>query len=358
MRTRTMQTKPAIQRLATAPIVFAHTVPPAPGTTIEVAPGILWARLALPFLLDHVNIYFVDDGDGWALIDTGLGNNATKVAWQQLLESVLKDRPLTRIIATHFHPDHVGAAGFLLKRFSVPLYMAATEYLQCLNLHLDPGALEAEHYRRFYLDHGLDADTTQRVVTGGHAYLKLLSGLPPTYHRLVAGDTLRIGGRAFDVLTGGGHSPEQIMLVARAEKLFFPADQVLAKISPNVSVSAIDPEGDPLGQYLRSLDAIGAGVNGDLLVLPGHNLPFYGLHTRIDALVAHHHSRCDRILRACRAEPRSAAELVPFVFTRKLDPRQMGFAFGEVLAHVNFMLRRGALKPIGTADGIRRTVAA
>jgi glyoxylase-like metal-dependent hydrolase (beta-lactamase superfamily II) len=336
---------------------FAFPALPAPGHTIEVAPGILWARLALPFLLDHVNIYFIDDGKGWALIDTGLGNKATLAAWQPLLDTVLSDRPLTRIIATHFHPDHVGAAGFLLKRFDVPLVMSATEYLQCLNLHLDPGALEAEHYRRFYLDHGLDAETTQSVVTGGHAYLRLLSGLPPTYHRVVAGDVLRIGGREFDVLTGGGHSPEEIMLVCRADKLFFSADQVLAKISPNVSVSAVDPEGDPLGQYLRSLDALSGGIDGDVLVLPGHNPPFRGLHTRIAGLIAHHRSRCDRILRACQAAPRSAAELVPFVFTRRLDPHQMGFAFGEVLAHVNYIRRRGSLKPIDTADGIQRMAA-
>jgi glyoxylase-like metal-dependent hydrolase (beta-lactamase superfamily II) len=337
---------------------FAYPEPPAPGRTIEVAPGILWARLSLPFLLDHVNIYFVDDGDGWALIDTGLGDEATKAAWQPLLDSVLTHRPLTRIIATHFHPDHVGAAGFLLEHFNVPLYMSATEYLQSLILHLDPGALEAEHYRRFYLDHGLDAKTTQSVVTGGHAYLKLMSGLPPTYHRVVAGDVLRIGGRDFDVLTGGGHSPEEIMMVCRADKLFLSADQVLAKISPNISVSAIDPEGDPLGQYLRSLDALGAGIDANVLVLPGHNLPFQGLHSRIGGLIAHHHSRCDRILHACCTEPRSAAELVPFVFTRRLDPHQMGFAFGEVLAHVNYLLRRGKLKRIGTADGIQRTVVA
>jgi glyoxylase-like metal-dependent hydrolase (beta-lactamase superfamily II) len=340
------------------PLRFVHPTPPEPGRTIEIAPGILWARLILPFLLDHVNVYFVDDGNGWALIDTGIGDKATQAAWQPLLDTVLRDRPLTRIIATHFHPDHVGAAGFLLKRFDVPLVMSATEYLQCLNLHLDPGALEAEHYRRFYLDHGLDAATTQNVVTGGHAYLRLLSGLPPTYHRVVAGDSLRIGGREFDVLTGGGHSPEEIMLVCRADKLFFSADQVLAKISPNVSVSAVDPQGDPLGQYLRSLDALRGGVDGDVLVLPGHNPPFRGLHTRIAGLIAHHHSRCDRILRACQEQPRSAAELVPFVFTRRLDPHQMGFAFGEVLAHVNYMRRRGALKPIDTADGIQRMVAA
>ena len=236
--------------------------------------------------------------------------------------------------------------------------MAATEYLISLNLHLDPGALEAEHYRRFYLEHGLDAATTERVVTGGHGYLRLVSGLPPTYRRIVAGNVLRIGGRDFDVLTGGGHSPEQVMLSCRAEKLFFSADQVLAKISPNVSVVAVDPEGDPLGEYLRSLAALKQTIAADVLVLPGHNLPFIGLHTRIDELIAHHHARCDLILKACRTAPRSAAELVPFVFTRRLDPHQMGFAFSEVLAHVNYMLRRGALTEIESADGIRRTVAA
>src|SRR6476620_737619 len=320
-----MHSTPKLQPAASAQLIFRHVEAPAAGTTIEVAPGILWARLALPFLLDHVNIYFIEDGAGWTLIDTGLGDKATQEAWGPLLGGVLRGRPLTRIIATHFHPDHVGAAGFLLKHFDVPLYMSATEYLQSLNIHLDPGALEAEHYRHFYLDHGLDADTTRRVVTGGHSYLKRTSGLPPTYHRVVAGDVLRIGGREFDVLTGGGHSPEEIMLVCRADNLFFSADQVLAKISPNVSVSAIDPEGDPLGQYLRSLHALRNGIDRGAMVLPGHTLPVHGLPERIEELVAHHHLRCDRILRACRTEPRSAAELVPLVYTRTLDPHQMGF---------------------------------
>jgi len=352
-----MQIKPSLLSSSPGQLVFPHLAPPEPGSTIEVTPGILWVRLALPFLLDHVDIYLVDDGGGWALIDTGLGDRATKTAWQHLLDGPLRGRPLTRIIATHFHPDHVGAAGFLLQRYDVPLYMAATEYLQSLNIHLDPGALEAEHYRRFYLEHGLDAETTQRVVTSGHAYLKLTSGLPPTYHRVVAGDVLRIGGRSFQVLTGGGHSPEEVMLFCRAEKLFFAADQVLARISPNVSVTAVDPDGDPLGYYLRSLNALRREIPGDVLVLPGHNLPFYGLHTRIAELFDHHQVRCDRILQACRAGPKSAAELIAFVFARKLDPHQMGFAFSEVLAHVNYMLRQGTLAPAASSDGIGRVTA-
>jgi glyoxylase-like metal-dependent hydrolase (beta-lactamase superfamily II) len=350
--------KPGLQPTSIPPLHFPFRAPPAPGSTIEVAPGILWARLALPFLLDHVNVYFIDDGAGWTLIDTGLGNKATQEAWQAMFDGMLRERPLTRIIATHFHPDHVGSAGFLLRRFDVPLYMSATEYLQSWNIHLDPGALEAEHYRRFYLDHGLDAETTGRVVTSGHAYLKRTTGLPPTYHRVLAGDVIRIGSREFEVLTGGGHSPEQIMLLCRAEKLFLAADQVLAKISPNVSVVAVDPEGNPLGHYLRSLTTLRGEVAEDVLVLPGHNLPFHGLHTRIDELIVHHHARCDLILRACRTAPRSAAELIPFVFTRMLDPHQTGFAFSEVLAHVNYMLRQGMLRPVASADGIRRVAAA
>jgi len=352
-----MQTKP-VPHSSPAQLVFPHVAPPAPAATIEVAPGVLWVRLALPFRLDHVNIYFIEDGGGWALVDTGLGNPATMTAWQPLLDGLLRERPLTRIIATHFHPDHVGAAGFLLRQFDVPLYMTATEYLQSLNLHLDPGALEAGHYRRFYLEHGLDAETMQRVVTGGHAYLKLMSGLSPVYHRVIAGDVLRIGGRRFEVLTGGGHSPEQIMLVSRADRLFFAADQVLAKISPNVSVVAVDPEGDPLGLYHRSLNALRSDIPDDVLVLPGHNLPFYGLHARVGELLEHHRVRCDRILQACRVAPRSAAELIPFVFTRQFDPHQTGFAFSEVLAHVNYMLRQGTLAPFATIDGINRVGAA
>jgi glyoxylase-like metal-dependent hydrolase (beta-lactamase superfamily II) len=352
-----MHAKPGVQSAPAAQLIFPRYVPPAAGEAIEIAPGVMWARLALPFLLDHVNIYFIDDGEGWALVDTGLGDQATRSAWQPLIAGVLRGRPLTRIIVTHFHPDHVGAAGFLLEHFDVALYMSATEYLQSLSIHLDPGALEAEHYRRFYLEHGLDAATTERVVTSGHAYLKLTSGLPPTYHRVAAGDVLRIGGRTFEVLTGGGHSPEEVMLVCRSDKLFFSADQVLATISPNVSVMAVDPEGDPLGYYLRSLNAVRASIADDVLVLAGHNLPFYGLHARVAELIRHHQARCDRILKACRVAPRSAAELIPFVFARDLDPHQMGFAFSEVLAHVNYMLAQGTLIPVVGAGGIGRVSA-
>jgi len=322
-----------------------------------MAPGILWARIALPFRLNHINVYLIDDGDGWAILDTGIGNDATRAAWDALAAGPLAGRRFTRLIVTHFHPDHIGLAGWLCERFELPLLTSQTSYLTCLNISLNPSALDAKTYRDFYLRHGLDAATTQRVATQGHGYLKMVSGLPPTFQRLVAGDTLRIGGRTFDVLAGNGHAAEQIMLYCAADNVFLAADQVLAKITPNISVWAVDPDGDPLGLYIRSLGELRDRIPADALVLPGHQLPFHGLHARSAELIAHHRVRCDAIAEACRAAPRSAAELVPVLFTRELDPHQMSFAFSEVQAHINYMLRRGELAWIEAADGIEAVVA-
>jgi glyoxylase-like metal-dependent hydrolase (beta-lactamase superfamily II) len=328
-------------------LTFPHKAPPPPGEVLEVAPGVLWVRLALPFRLDHVNVYLIEDGAGWAVLDTGLDNAPTRAAWEALLAGPLAGRALTRILVTHFHPDHMGLAGWLCGRFDLPLLMSQTEYLVSLTVHLDPGALNSEPYRSFYREHGLDADTTERLLTGGHRYLRMTSGLPRTFRRLIAGETLRIGSRLFEVLTGGGHAPEQVMLYCRAEHLLICADQVLAKITPNISVQAMDPEGDPLGIYLRSLASLRRDIPEHALVLPGHNLPFVGLRARIDELCEHHEVRCQLIADACRKAPCTAAELVPVVFRRTIDdPHQMGFAFSEVLAHVNYMLREHRLQPV------------
>ncbi len=328
-----------------SPLLFPYPTPPGLGETQEVAPGILWVRLALPFRLDHVNIYLIEDGAGFAVVDTGIGDEGTRAVWETLLAGLLRSRPLTRIIVTHSHPDHVGMAGWLCERLGTPLLMSQTEYLSSLNIHLDPGALNAEPYRSFYLGHGLDPDTTENLLAIGHRYLRMITGLPRTFRRLIAGEVLRIGGRSFAVLSGGGHSPEQVMLHCVEDKLLLSADQVLARISPNISVQAMDPEGDPLGIYLRSLASLKGMIPADTLVLPGHNLPFIGLHPRLDELTAHHESRCDAIFEACRERGYTGAELVPVVFRRPIDdPHQMGFAFSEALAHVNLLQRQDWLR--------------
>ena len=342
----------------TPKLAYPFPAAPAPGDVIVVAPGILWARIPLPFRLDHVNIYLLEDGDGWAVLDTGIGNDATRAAWGALRAGPLAGRRLTRLIVTHFHPDHIGLAGWLAERFALPLLTSQTTYLSCLNISLSPGALDAKPYRDFYLRNGLDPAITARVTTQGHGYLRMVTGLPPTFERLVAGDTLNLGGRTFSVLTGDGHAPEQVMLYCAAERLLLAADQVLAKISPNVSVWAVDPHGDPLGLYLRSLTSLKARLAADTLVLPGHQLPFYGLHLRSDELMRHHEQRCAAIIAACRSRPRSAAELVPVIFHQALDAHQMSFAFSEVLAHVNYLLREGILAWAKERDGVARIALA
>lgn len=338
-------------------MTYPVPTPPDAGKAIEVAPGILWMRIPLPFRLDHVNIYLIKDAGGWAVFDTGLNTEASKATWESLLSGPLSPR-LTRIIVSHFHPDHIGLAGWLARRFDLPLLTSQTSYLGCINISLSPGALEAKPYRDFYLQHGLDSETTSSVLTRGHEYLSLVTALPLTFRRLVAGDVLKIGGRSFLVFSGDGHAPEQIMLYCVDDKLFLAADQILAKISPNVSVWAVEPGGNPLDLYLRSLNGLKGAISEDALVLGGHQLPFYGLQSRVDELVQHHERRCSAIAKACTNKGCSAADLVPVLFHHKLDPHQMGFAFAEVQAHVNFMLERGELTWEESLADIQRVIAA
>ncbi|MGA9866869.1 MAG: MBL fold metallo-hydrolase, partial [Acetobacteraceae bacterium] len=249
-------------------LTYPQPEPPPPGGVRPIAPGVLWLRLPLPYRLDHVNIYLIEDGDGWAALDTGLGDDRCRMLWDKALAGPLAAGRLTRLVVTHYHPDHVGLAGWLAERFGLKLLMPRPEYLFSLALQYAPGDLGADMHRPFYRRHGLDPATTELVLSRGHEYLRQTSGVPSTYTRLQHGDSVELGGRAFQVLTGGGHALEQAMLLRADERLFFAADQVIAKISPNVSVHAMEPEADALGIYLRSLAAIRATVAPDVLVLP------------------------------------------------------------------------------------------
>ena len=331
---------------------FRFPAPPAPGETLEVAEGVLWLRLPLPFRLDHVNVYLIEDGAGFALLDTGIDDETTRQIWDGLIAGALKGRPLTRILSSHCHPDHIGLAGWLCGRLGLELHATQTEYLDARNIRLDAGALNAEPYRSFYLNHGLDETRIEILLNRGLHYLRMVSQLPPTFNRMMAEETLEIGGRTFEVLTGGGHSAEQAMLYCREGGFILCADQAMAKISPNISVEAIDPNGDPLGAYLRSLRQLKQVLPPETLALPGHNLPFVGLSLRIDELIAHHQARCEAILKALGVGQSSALDLVPVVFGRSIDdPHQMSFAFGETLAHVNYLARRKALAIRAGKDG-------
>jgi glyoxylase-like metal-dependent hydrolase (beta-lactamase superfamily II) len=315
---------------------------------------VLWLRLPLPYALDHINLYLFEEADGWTLFDTGIGDDASKALWEEVLANRLGGRPIVRVVVSHYHPDHVGLAGWLHERFGMPLHMAQAEYLFSTFQKQPRDAAAHAAYAAFYRQCGLDETAVEQVLGRGLGYLSRTTGLPPSFERLMAGDTLRMGGRDWRVLTGGGHSPEQVMLYDEAGCLFLSADQVLAHITPNVSVFTVQPNADPLTLFLRSLAELRAQVPEDALVLPSHRLPFRGLHARLTQLEEHHAHRCALILEACAAQPKSCKDLIPVLFHRALDPHQLSFAVGEALAHINHLVVKGTLRKECCADGVIR----
>jgi glyoxylase-like metal-dependent hydrolase (beta-lactamase superfamily II) len=159
------------------------------------------------------------------------------------------------------------------------------------------------------------------------------------------------------VIIGEGHAPEHACLYCAEAGVLIAGDQILPRISPNISVQTYEPDGDPLARYLASLKKLRTALPSDILVLPSHNLPFYGAHERIDELAAHHHARCDEVVTAC-ARPSSAADLLPVLFRRVLDRHQMGFALGEALAHLHYLKGLGALTRNPGQDGVDRFLVA
>jgi glyoxylase-like metal-dependent hydrolase (beta-lactamase superfamily II) len=301
-----------------------------------------------------VNIYLLADGDGWTMVDSGFGNEESIAAWIALFEGALADVRISRLIITHSHPDHVGLAGWVVERFKCPLFMSQVEYLQSVYFQNRGTEERKQAQRLFFRRHGMDESLTDKLLGRGQEYLKRVSVLPASYRRISHGDEISIGTRRFKVITGGGHALDQVMLYCAADKLFFSADQVLSKISPNVSVWAVEPDQNSLGEYLASLASLTTTLPYDLLVLPGHGVPFYGLKTRIKQLADHHEERCRLIAEACRTNSKTSKELVPVVFHRhNLDAHQMGFAAGELIAHVNYMLVEGRLTA-EEVDGVLR----
>jgi glyoxylase-like metal-dependent hydrolase (beta-lactamase superfamily II) len=324
---------------------YPFEIAPQADEVIEVRPGVLWVRLPLPFRLNHVNVYLLADHDGWTMIDTGIGNETTIAAWIKLFEGPLRSIKITRLIVTHAHPDHIGLAGWIVERFNCSFHMSQVEYLQGAYYQQRGSEERKQAQRAFFRRHGMDDVVADQLLNRGQDYLKRVSVLPASYHRLSQNDDVAIGSRRFKIITGGGHSFDQVMLYCADDKLFLAADQVLSKISPNVSVWAFEPHANALGEYLTSLAALDRMLPADVLVLPSHGLPFFGVKTRIKQLADHHEERCQLIAKACRIAPQTSAQLVPVVFHKhRLDAHQTGFAAGEVIAHVNYMLAQGRLQ--------------
>jgi glyoxylase-like metal-dependent hydrolase (beta-lactamase superfamily II) len=333
---------------------FPVAAPPGPGETLEIAPGVQWVRMPLPFALDHINLWLLEDGAGWTIVDTGYATAETKELWERIFAERLGGLPVTRVVVTHYHPDHIGLADWIVRRWQVPLWITEKEWLSArLMSH---GAEDFGPMRRSFARHaGLDDTAAELFSERENSYRRGVPSVPASFQRLADGKAIEIGGREWRVIIGEGHAPELACLYCAQTGVLIAGDQVLPRISPNISVQAHEPDGDPLARYLASLAKLRETVPPETLTLPSHNLPFFGLHTRIESLAAHHRARCGEVIAACGV-PKTALEMVKVLFRRALDRHQMGFALGEALAHLNFLMYEGTLDRVIGADGVNRFV--
>ncbi len=334
-----------------ADIRYTHEHAPEGAATIELAPGILWARLPLPFRLNHVNVWLVDDGDGWTLIDTGASTAVARDIWEALFAGPLKGRRINRLIATHGHTDHVGLAGWLVDRCGgVPFVSTMIEWLSATVRITESRAPMRPEVQRFLAGHGCDSATIDAFRADREKTHALLGDMPATMQRLRPGQTIRFGRRDWRVIIAGGHAVEHASFYCEAEKLLIAGDQILSKISPMVGVFPGEPKADPLSDYLASLEAFRT-LPAEAYVLPSHGLPFHGLHKRIDQLAAHHAVRLET-LAGLMERPAIAMELTNGLFAKAVKEGQGRNALAETLAHAHRLVSEGRARRIEHKDRV------
>ena len=342
--------------------VFGDKLPDI-GRTLPVADGVRWLRMRLPFALDHINLWLLrdrqDGREGWAIVDCGIDNEATRAAWEQVFATELQGLPVLRVICTHMHPDHIGLAQWLTATWQCRLWISATDWNAARVASSAIGDAHSGHGAAdFYALHGLNDPVAQAEVRErSNLYASMVRQVPDQFRRLMHGMRLRIGDHDWQCIAGYGHAPEHIALHCPELHTLIAGDMVLPRISTNISVYDTEPEANPLPLYLESIGAMRA-LPADTLVLPSHGKPFTGLHRRIDQLMRHHDERLTEVLQACAEAPRSAAELLPVMFKRELDMHQTTFALGEAVAHVHALLAQGQLKEVQRGDGVLRYATA
>lgn len=325
---------------------------PPYGEPLELLPGLWWLRLRLPLRLDHVNVWLARDADGWTIVDTGFDTPETRETWEAVLAGLLSDAPVRRLLATHYHPDHIGLAGWLAARTGAELWTTRTEWLLARLLSLDTSEEFDRAYESFDRRAGLPEELIRERRAAGNLYRRRAGPPPGRYRRLRSGDGIELAGRRFRVVIGEGHAPEMITLVTPERDLVIGADQLLPRISPVVAVPASAPESDPLADFLASLERY-RDVPADAVVLPSHGRPYRNLPVRLRQLADHHEERLQRALEAC-VDPATIFEILPALFDIEIGPGQLGFALGETWAHMNHLLARGAVERWLAGDGAFR----
>ncbi|MES2415658.1 MAG: MBL fold metallo-hydrolase [Pseudomonadota bacterium] len=348
---------------------FGDTLPQT-GTTLEVAPGIRWIRMALPFALDHINLWLLRDEmedptrpgrmlQGWTAVDCCISANESRAQWDSIFDSQLEGLPILRVIVTHMHPDHIGLAAWLCERWTTDthtcrLWVSATDYNVAKLSSQTTTSFGGEGAALFFASHGLnDPGSFEQIKARKGYYANLVPSVPPNFCRLMDGLSIRIGGRSWQCISGYGHAPEHIALYCKEIKVLISGDMVLPRISTNVSVYEQEPEADSLRLFLESIAKF-LPLNEGTLTLPSHGKPFRGLHTRITQLQDHHRDRLAEVMEACAARPCCGADILPIMFKRKLDLHQTTFAMGEAVAHLHLPWHEGRLNRTLGSDGVYR----
>jgi glyoxylase-like metal-dependent hydrolase (beta-lactamase superfamily II) len=340
------------------PLIYPFQSTPGPGAALEVAAGVYWLRMPLPMTaLNHINVWALRDGDGWTLVDTGMNTSDTAASWQSACATALAGLPVRRVICTHMHPDHIGMAGWLTRRHNCRLWTTRLEYITCRMLVADTGREAPTDAVTFYREAGWDANALEHYQARFGGFGKAVHALPDSYRRVVDGEELDIGGRSWRAVVGRGHSPEHLCLYCPELQVLISGDQVLPRISSNVSVFPTEPDADPLTEWLTSLAAIRERVSDEVLVLPSHNEPFRGLHARLEKLIRGREERLTLLEREL-STPSRAIDLFSLLFHRRIGPDVLSMATGEALAHLHCLITRGLVVREADVAGIgwyRRT---
>lgn len=331
---------------------YPWETPPAAGEAIEVAPGVLWFRLPLPMKLDHVNVYAFDEGDSWTIIDTGFSSKKTKAIWTDLIAGPLGGKPVSRVIVTHHHPDHIGLAGWFQTVHGAELVTTRTAWLTARMLTLDPQDVPSAETLAFYRLSGMEAGLYEkRASERPFNFADIVDPLPLGFTRIKQDDKISIGGREFEVHMGNGHAPEHATFWSREDNIVIAGDQILSSISPNVGVYATEPMADPIGEWIEACERLALLGRDDHLVLGGHKLPFTGLPPRMRQLIDNHHSALKRLLVAIQT-PKSASECFSTLFKRNIGESEYGLALVEAVAHLSHLYQTGlATRNLRETDG-------
>jgi len=317
---------------------------PQSGTVMQLAEGVLWLRMPLPMTgLDHINLYMIRDGHGWAVVDTGIGSKASKEIWKTAFAGEMGGLPVTKVICTHLHPDHTGLAGWMSRKFGVPLIMTRGEYFLCRLMAADTGHPAPEHALDFYRLAGFTEEQIELYKARFGGFGKAITPMPAGYQRIEDGDMLQIGKSDWRIIVGSGHSPEHACLFNADLNLCLTGDQLLPNISSNVSVWPTEAEGNPLQDWIDSCHKLKEQLPQDVLVGPAHGIPFVGAHPRLDKLILHHEKALERLLEFCDT-PKRAIDVYPILFRRSINDRNRIMAVGESIAHLNCLVSRGLMK--------------